>query len=224
MLYIAIAMILVGVLCFVYVSMAPSSSPKTRSSAMPPVGRETDYSETLAQARTRTYDPALEEKIYQDRKVTQPRWEEPEPTSFTKPVETPEPRPEIVESVSILGSEGEEWKPEPEEKFVVSGLLFTDSKGKIPFDQKDLSQLDLSEEIFQELRRVGEGSLFEDSGKLVFRVKNISYTYEPRDLKQIVFFDEAAVFLPSRPDLPAPIFFTESLDELKAFFAQSQVA
>jgi hypothetical protein len=64
--------------------------------------------------------------------------------------------------------------------------------------------------------------LWEDSGRLIFKVKNLSYTYEPRDLKQVIFFDEAVVFLPSRNDIPAPIFFTESIDSLRAFFAQAE--
>jgi hypothetical protein len=230
MLYIAIAMILVGVLCFVYVSLAPASSGKEMDRNELPGSRrrthptETDLKETLYNSRTRSpiSDLEDEERILEERRVTNPTWQDTDSILYTRPVAKLEPQPEIVESSSVIGSDGEKLEPAPEERLLVQGLLFTDTKGKIPFDKKDLSALNLTEDLFRDLRRIGEGALWEDSGRLIFKVKNLSYTYEPRDLKQVIFFDEAVVFLPSRNDIPAPIFFTESIDSLRAFFAQAE--
>lgn len=245
MLYIAIVMILVGVLCFVYVSLAPAPQavhpPQAGDSETYDLGRrkgkltESDLKESLYQSRNQNphSNKEREERILRERDFSHeppPAWvdegeaEFSEPNqnvAYTKPAPIQEDPPEIIESVTILGSNGENLEPAPEEKLIVKGLLFLDSKGKLPLDKQEFSALDLSEEAFQELRRIGEGGLLEESGKLIFRVKNISYTYEPRDLREVVFYDEAVVFLPTRNDYATVVFFTEGTEEIRAFFAQA---
>lgn len=231
MLYIAIAMILVGVLCFVYVSFAPtdgasqvSHSPHNYSSQDPGKRRgritEEDLKESLYQARNRTSsNPEREERILREREFST---NHPSPEVLYTQASPIEEKPEIVESVTILGSDGKNVEPTPEERLIVKGLLFMDSKGKLPLENRDFSQIDLTADVFTDLRRIGEGALYEESGRLIFRVKNLSYTYEPRDLKQVVFYDEAVVFLPVRTDYSSVIFFTESTEEIRAFFAQAE--
>jgi hypothetical protein len=244
MLYIAIAMILVGVLCFVYVSMAPTTGASqtgrmdSQQNSHEPGRRrgklsEDDLKESLYYARKRpgSIDNDMEERILHEREfssaysASNPQAFAPSHPSdnivFTQPSPIDQ-KPEIVESVTILGSDGKNVEPAPEERLIVKGLLFLDSKGRLPLENRDFSSIDLSEDAFSDLRRIGEGALLEESGKLIFRVKNLSYTYEPRDLKQVVFYDEAVVFLPIRPDYSSVIFFTDGTDDIRAFFAQAE--
>jgi hypothetical protein len=236
MLYIAIAMILVGILCFVYVSLAPrdpASYEDMGSSFLPGKKRgrvtESDLKEALLHSRHRSrLSPEDWERVLRERSAPpgtgrdSQRSEDPSQVLYTTALDDGVDAPDVVGSVAIQNKEGESVIPEPEASFRIHGLLFTDHKGKIPFATQDLSDLELSPEMCAELRRMGEGTLSEQGGALVFQVKNLTLRYEPRDLKQIVFYDEAAVFLPGRPDLSAPIFFTDDLDELKAFFAQAE--
>ncbi|MCC5813636.1 MAG: hypothetical protein JJT78_02690 [Leptospira sp.] len=232
-------MILVGVLCFVYVSMAPTegasqpSKMESRQNFQEPGRRrgklsEEDLKESLYYARKRpgNIDSDMEERILHEREFSSsyPASTQSHPSDnivFTQPSPI-EQKPEIVESVTILGSDGKNVEPAPEERLIVKGLLFLDTKGRLPLENRDFSSIELTEDAFTDLRRIGEGALFEESGKLIFRVKNLSYTYEPRDLKQVVFYDEAVVFLPVRPDYSSVIFFTDNTDEIRAFFAQAE--
>ena len=232
MLFIAVAMILIGILCFIYVSLAQGESNKAQvdrlESNFPGKRRakmqESDLRHSLYNARGRgNLNDLDEDRILQERSFTDPSNSDHE-VLYTKPVMESTKRPDIVESVTVLDEECQKVNLEPESHFKVRGLLFMDMKGKIPYEKKDLKDLDLAEDCFQDLRRVGEGSMSDENGSMIFRVKNLMYTYEPRDLKQVVFFDEAVVFLPSRADLPAPVFFTDGTDEVRAFFAQAEKA
>ncbi|WCL50313.1 LIC_11490 family protein [Leptospira sp. GIMC2001] len=232
MLFIAIAMILIGILCFIYVSLAQGDSNKAQvdrlESNFPGKRRakmqETDLRHSLYNARGRSQSNDLDDdRILHERSFSDSNYSDPE-VLYTKPVMETSKRPDIVDSVSVIDEAGSKVNLEPESHFKIRGLLFMDMKGKIPYEKKDLKDLDLSEDCFQDLRRVGEGAMSDENGSMIFRVKNLTYTYEPRDLKQVVFFDEAVVFLPSRPDLPAPVFFTDGTDEVRAFFAQAEKA
>ncbi len=169
----------------------------------------------------KSMDSEMEERIRQERSFFQAPESEMS-IIYTKPLEEPSSqKPDVVEAVEVVSSPGTEFHPQPESKLKIPGLLFTDNKGKIPFEQKHLKEIPLSDSSFDDLKRIGEGTLNEENGRFIFQVKNQSFTYEANDLKQIVFLDGAVVFLPSRSDLPSPVFFTDSADELKAFFAQA---
>ena len=234
MLYLAFVMILVGVLCFLYVSFSSSEGGKStfsnnvnppQNSSIPGRRRATSLDthpkDVYHPVEAKIMDSEMEERIRQERSF----FHAPESEMsiiYTKPLEEPSSqKPDVVEAVEVVSSPGTEFHPQAESKLKIHGLLYTDSKGKIPFDQKHLKEIPLSDSFFDDLKRIGEGSLNEENGRLIFQVKNQSFTYEPNDLKQIVFLDDAVVFLPSRTDLPSPVFFTDSADELKAFFAQA---
>ncbi|NCN08743.1 MAG: hypothetical protein GW938_02740 [Leptospira sp.] len=238
MLYIAFVMILVGVLCFLYVSfssaedskqgMNPNFAGNLESSHVQPGRRrnlmaESQKREVLMNTKDHSsVNQEMEARILAERSFSQPRYDETD-VIYTNPVaEIKTTKPDVVESVEILGAQGQNLQPQPESRLSIQGLLFTDTKGKIPFEEKHFKELQFNESSFDDLKRIGEGVLNEENGRLIFQVKNQSFTYEPRDLKQIVFLDEAVVFLPSRNDIPSPVFFTESADELKAFFAQAE--
>lgn len=227
-------MILVGVLCFLYVSFSSSEGGKStisnnanpsQNSSIPGRRRsgslDSHSKDMYHPLDSKVVDPEMEERIRQERSFFHPPESEMS-IIYTKPLEEPSSqKPEVVESVEIISSPGTEFHPQPESKLMIQGLLYTDTKGKIPFDQKHLKEIPLSDSSFDDLKRIGEGTLNEENGRLIFQVKNQSFTYAPNDLKQIVFLDDAVVFLPSRTDLPSPVFFTDSADEIKAFFAQA---
>jgi hypothetical protein len=238
MLYIAFVMILVGVLCFLYVSFAGNEDSKQGmhpnfagnmdgSQSQPGRRRnlmaESQKREILMNTKDHSsINQEMEARILAERSFSQPKYDEMD-VIYTNPVsETQSSKPEVVESVEILGSQGQNLQAQPESRLSIQGLLFTDVKGKIPFEEKHFKEMQFNESSFDDLKRIGEGVLNEENGRLIFQVKNQSFTYEPRDLRQIVFLDEAVVFLPSRNDLPSPVFFTDSADELKAFFAQAE--
>ncbi len=220
MLYIAVAMILLGILCFIYVAIVSGEGNLPKSTF------RREYLETLSHARPEKAPPEQEERLIRERdlRFSPPRTSSEQEKSeriFTRPVPIDE-TPDVVDSVKILGKDGEAVEPAPEEKLIVQGLVYLDTKGKLPLDQKDFLLRDIDADSFQEIRRIGEGALFEEGGKLVFRVKNLSYTFESRDLKQVIFYDEAVVFQPNRLDYPTVIFFTSESDTIKAFFAQAE--
>ncbi len=230
MLYAAIAMIIVGVLCFLYVSLNPNSanvSAGTKRTVSERGQAGPGYSANFRHQPLSSVSPQLDERIRRDREIadTKPHWQEPS-INYTKQAVPP---PSIVEKTTILkdSEEGfEEVPPEVEPKitsFHMEGILYLDHSGKIPFGEKDLSETESSEETLRNFKRVGPAKLKEEDGKFVFYSGNASYTYQSYELDQVVFYDQGIAFLLKDTRVPRPVYFTKEMDELKEFLSQAAV-
>lgn len=221
MLYLAIALILVGILCFLYLSFTPSATQEnsTPLGSMRKPLSEQDYYESISYNKKMQNSRDIDEKIIRDRDIP-PQFNQPKETIYTKPLVTEE-KPEVVESVQVFGKDGQPVEEAPEERFIVHGTLYLDTKGKLSLGKENLTDQEWKEEYFLDFRRVGEGSLVEEGGKLSFRVKNLTYTLQASDMEQVAFYDEAIVFVPNRKDYATAVFFTKNIDQAKAFFMQA---
>ncbi|BDA77794.1 hypothetical protein LPTSP3_g07240 [Leptospira kobayashii] len=229
MLYAAFGMILVGVLCFLYVSLSPKSQKNDQNTKRSrPDQRDfagSGYSSAYRRTPPSTVSPQLDERIRREREIAdrRPAWEEPS-LSYAR---SPEPKPSVVEKATILQETGEGLSeilpPEPAKivQFEMDGILYFDHSGKIPFGSKDLGDSDTSEEDLRNFKRVGSAILKEEDGKFVFYSGNASYTYQSQDLEQVVFYDQGFVFLLKDGKAAKPVYFTNHLDQFKDFLTQA---
>jgi hypothetical protein len=230
MLYAALAMILIGILCFLYVSLSPNSSNASlgpKKSIYDRSNQHSGYSANFRHQPQGPTSPQLEERIRRDREIAdvRPQWSEPN-ISYTRPVVPP---PSIVEKTAILKDSEEGFAEIPPEvapvihTFQMEGILYLDHSGKIPFGEKDLSLMDPSEETLRNFKRVGPAKLKEEDGKFVFYSGNASYTYQSYELDQVVFYDQGVAFLLKDARTARPVYFTKEMDELKDFLNQATV-
>ncbi len=228
MLYAALAMILVGVLCFLYVSLSPNSANPTGGNKKTLADRENvgrGYSANYRHQPISGVSPQLDERIRRDREIAdhRPHWQEPN-INYSKPVV---PTPSIVEKTAVLKDSEDGFSEVPKEEepkitnFAMEGTLYLDHSGKIPFGEKDLSDAETGEETLRNFKRVGPAKLKEEDGKFVFYSGNASYTYQAHELDQVVFYDQGIAFLLKDTRAPRPVYFTKEMDELKNFLTQA---
>ncbi|TGN21031.1 LIC_11490 family protein [Leptospira idonii] len=233
MLYAAFAMILVGVLCFLYVSLSPKSQkndqPFKRFGERQPA-QGAGYSASYRHNPNLSVSPQLDERIRREREIAdrRPVWEEPN-LHYTKSAPVVE-KPSVVEKASILQetkeglSEVPDVVPPTPSHFQMDGILYLDHSGKIPFGTKDLGDSESNEEDLRNFKRVGPALLKEEDGKFVFYSGNVSYTYGSDDLEQVVFYDQGIVFLLKDSKAPKPVYFTKEMDQFKEFLTQAASA
>ncbi|MCZ8156504.1 MAG: hypothetical protein O9264_10325 [Leptospira sp.] len=228
MLYAAIAMIVVGILCFLYVSLSPNSSQSSTSPRRTSPERNPSfqgYSANFRHNPQQAVSASLDERIRRDREIAdnRPEWREPTIRDLKPSV----PPPAIIEKTAVLKDmeDGfEEVSPVIEPKvhsFHMEGILYMDHSGKIPFGQKELLPNDSNDEVLRSFKRVGPAKLKEEDGKFVFYSGNASYTYMSYELEQVVFYDQGVAFVLKDPKTPRPVYFTKEMDELKEFLSQA---
>ena len=209
MLYFAIAMVFIGVLCFIYVSVSysgqggqPIHSPEQKK--YPPLR------DSLFNARYPDYNKDLyDEKIRREREDF---------FSKEKVEDEVEKTPDIIESVEVPLTQ-----PQTEVEFVLEGTLFLDKARKIPFADRKFKTKALQDE-FSGLMREGDGLMVESNGRFDFKAGNAVYSYIVNELEQIVFFNEGFVFLPFDKSIPAPLFLTEGVSEMKQYLLERKSA
>ncbi|WP_210409385.1 LIC_11490 family protein [Leptospira fletcheri] len=235
MLYIALALILVGLLCFIYVSFLPSGrqgSPKpypVRASHSPPNDRKI-LKETLAGTKKNSQaDSASEyDRMFAENRKIPPsshfqevkeeeRIEEEDRIWMeevrSEPVRQVEPtiRTETVRSETPVHSDPE---PSTQEWWSMEGVLFLDLSGKLPYEN-------LKERIRPEqlkgFRRIGEGRVQEIQGGFCFHALNSEFKYKFDEVEKVVFYDEGFALLPSKREYPVPIFLTSDTEKFKSY-------
>ncbi|GBF50771.1 hypothetical protein LPTSP4_22980 [Leptospira ryugenii] len=224
MLYAALAMILVGVLCFLYVSLSPNQGKPSLPTKRPQADR-ISYSSNFRHSPNPQVSPQIDERIRRDREIADIHAHFSDPN---RPLAVEVPAPAVVEKSSVLvDSEAgfQEMKESPQilvHDFQMEGTLYMDHSGRIPFGEKDLSHTERREEELRNFKRVGQAKLREEEGKFVFYSGNVSFTYNAFEIDQIVFYQEAVVFLLKDTRAPKPIYFTDGMDELKDFLTQAE--
>jgi len=197
MLFAAFAMILVGLLCFIYVSMGTDRKPDYRNSGYQvhlPTPRPSDWERE---------EQILRERAFASRKD----------------------RPSIVASSEVLEERNQTLKPIPEPEtssLQLQGILYLDYGGKLPFGRGEMKDTILLPEDVRSLRRVGEAKLQDRGGSLEFHSGHAQFSFPSRDLDQVVLFREGVVLIPRDPSLPKPLFLTREVDEIKEFLSQAK--
>ncbi|MDF3818958.1 hypothetical protein P3G55_03545 [Leptospira sp. 96542] len=211
MLFAAFAMILVGVLCFLYVSLSPQN-PKTSHTK-----QKRQPNTNFRYGAPSSVSPQLDERIRKERGIF-------DSPSLASQNIAEEVAPSVVEKASILkpddqtGILKEESLP-PEVKFQIEGNLYLDYSGKLEFGGG--GDLESMEENLRNFKRIGSGVLKEETGKFIFNSGNVTYTYEVRELEEVVLHNQGIVFLPKDSKAPRPVFFTKDMDQFKEFLEQA---
>ncbi len=226
MLYAAFALIMVGVLCFVYVSLSSDRPAKQERSAVNSRrGREEEgsaYTKAYRMPSTNSASPWMDDRIRREREFS--NGDHPfSSSSFL--AQSHSKRPAVVEQTAVLEPTPQGFQtipeiPEVEAELNLSGTLYLDQSGKLPFGKTDLKDVQLTEEDVRNFRRVGPAELNEENGKLVFHSKNTSFTYPAKDIDQVVFYHQGFVLIPRESQAPRPVFFTKDLDSMKEFLSQ----
>ncbi|TGL10350.1 hypothetical protein EHQ96_12600 [Leptospira levettii] len=212
MLFAAFAMILVGVLCFIYVALSPGKSKQTTYHPRKPLNQGQFRMPERPQV-----PPELDERIRRERTILEDRH-----LSFSKKEEH---TPSVVEKSEVLrpndlGNLESEPIPSKESLFEIEGTLYLDHSGKLSFGE-DSIDLDVMEDGLRNFKRVGNGNLREENGKFLFHSGNVTYTYTPEELDQVVLHNQGIVFILKEPKSPRPVFFTKEIDTFKEFLKQA---
>ncbi|MCG6145987.1 LIC_11490 family protein [Leptospira bandrabouensis] len=212
MLFAAFAMILVGVLCFLYVALSPQ---KAKPTTFPQ--RKAQSPSPYRMPQSPSVSPQLDERIRKERAISDDRH-----ISYSLPEEV---TPSVVQKSEVLlpTEDGnlEEEPPTPKEsRFQIEGTLYLDYSGKLTFGEES-SDLESMEDGLKNFKRIGSGSLREENGKFLFHSGNVTYTYTPDELDQVVLHNQGIVFLLKDMKAPKPVFFTKDIDTFKDFLKQA---
>ncbi|TGL29762.1 hypothetical protein EHQ52_17465 [Leptospira koniambonensis] len=230
MLYIALALILVGILCFIYVSFQPNSKKEFSAGSFPkgnlPSAREKKISDgSLAslkkQGRSETYSH-MDQVFAEERKIR--------PLSERQRMETREAEPEVSEEefgteiwdetkrgeVLEMVTEPERTQPRipKEEEWSMEGVLFLDLSGRLPYEAL---QEKIRPETLKGFRRMGKGSIREIPGGFTFQARNSEFSYKLNEVEKIVFYDQGFALLPLKREYPTPIFLTKDGEKFKSY-------
>ncbi|WP_210415341.1 LIC_11490 family protein [Leptospira fluminis] len=238
MLYIALALILVGLLCFIYVSFLPSGkqgnptpSPVRASYSHPSdrkilkealVGtKKNPQAESVSEydrmfAENRKIPPSFPSSHFQEVREEE-RMQEEDRTWMeeirSEPIRQEEQtiRTETVRAETPAHSDPE---PSTQEWWSMEGVLFLDLSGKLPYEN-------LKERIRPEqlkgFRRIGEGRVQEIQGGFCFHALNSEFKYRFDEVEKVVFYDEGFALLPSKREYPVPIFLTSDTEKFKSY-------
>lgn len=77
--------------------------------------------------------------------------------------------------------------------------------------------LENAERAMAAVRRVGDATLFVETGRFLVRAGDASFSYSANDLEEIRFEEGGFAFIPVDRGRPVPVFLTERQDELRDF-------
>ncbi|MCB1160047.1 MAG: hypothetical protein H7A25_19210 [Leptospiraceae bacterium] len=113
-----------------------------------------------------------------------------------------------------------EEEVQEETGFALDGILFLDYGRKIPYDDRNIQNIDWEEEFFEHFKRVGNVRLREEEDSFEFHHQNTIHRYSVPSLSQVIFYDNAFSLLPKDDETPIPLFFTEKVDRFKDFLTE----
>lgn len=234
MLYIALALILVGILCFIYVSFQPGTKkdPGGSGQARPNSfsGREKKISQdALAALRKPGQSEGrnrLEHAFAEERKIPSLserrtlEQEEADPDEeFREEIVTEPWKPEVEKPEMI--ERNEDVLPEiktREEEWSLDGILFLDLSGRLPYES--LKQK-VRPESLKGFRRMGQGRIREIPGGFSFLARNSEFSYKLDEVEKIIFYDEGFALLPLKREYPTPVFLTKETEKFKSYLEQA---
>lgn len=213
-------MIVLGLLCFIYASFGSEKSNQFSEKAQNSVRKKQGkvLEDRLFNVKYKdSKNPLIEKKVMEERNIPEVQMKTSSEIPSFQDISKSMPSPIVVleekpESVKL--------NSKVEIEFHLEGVLYQDQGKKIPFDWKNLKEKQLPENLFADFKRIGPGLLCEEGKKFIFKVNNANYYYDSEDLDQIVFFDEALVFIPSNPEIDIPVFFTDGIEEFRQFLRE----
>ncbi|MDI7186816.1 hypothetical protein QMM42_11460 [Leptospira santarosai] len=244
MLFIAIALILVGLLCFIYVSLNPNLGERSKFRSN--IRRENSETENPSKygfdSRTEILAASkrapnleqiekqkhLEDLFVEGRKIPkqdlQPKMSS--PTEFFDESEELPSRSgiEVVEEPPKFSFVSEEKSKEEEVKeirFEIDGILYLDQNRELLYEKLSDKKEELTPDKLKSLKRIGPGKLSESKDFLSFEALNSSYKYFFSEIEKILFFDEGIVLISSQSNYPIPVFFTKETNRLKSYLESS---
>lgn len=247
MLFIAIALILVGLLCFIYVSLNPNSPSGGERFGEPRKGNSENKSmsrsnplkgaEILAASKR---VPSLEqiekqkhlENLFVEGRKIPEQNKAAQSESFYENVSLVEEKSDEMEVSDSSGTleespkfsfvEKQKQKEEVREvRFQIDGILYLDQSRELPFEKLANKKEELTPDKLKSLKRIGPGQLIESRDSLSFEALNSSYRYSFSEIEKILFFDEGIVLISSQPNYPVPVFFTKETGHLKSYLESS---
>ncbi len=102
-----------------------------------------------------------------------------------------------------------------EEPVLINGVLFLDQGRQIQFQAGKMQDSPLR--FFQELKRVGKGTLTLQGSNFRIDTAHATHNYSAPDLEQILFLHRGVALVPSNRSLPVPVFLTDTPDQVKEF-------
>jgi hypothetical protein len=248
MIYFAIIMVVLGVLCFVYAILpglkkkrsdgsfseqGRGSSYRKSSGAFSTVsndiGRETKYPLFNMKYPEKKESVDMEERIRMERRVTKRQKiniETHEPLikkTTDNDVKTLEAADEPLSGIeevleTAAPSEGLSQKETP--LFTLEGLLFLDYGRKIPFQNKKIKEFEWKEEYFSSFKRIGLVEFRGFSNRFEFSIGSSIYDYEIDKLSQVIFYENAFALMTENQTVPVPLLFTKEMESFKEFLAK----
>ena len=99
----------------------------------------------------------------------------------------------------------------------IKGSLYLDYLKKIPYEVKDIQKMELTEDMFRMLRRVGHSSIKKHTNGFTISALNSHYNYNFLDIGSILFYKEGFILCPNKKNYPIAIFLTKNVDEFKDY-------
>ncbi len=144
------------------------------------------------------------------------------PTRVPAPSETFRPMSRRVDpdalASALRGASQESKGPPP---LALQGILFLKPDRSMP-ESGALSRE--GEQVLGAVRRVGEATVFVESGRFLIRAGDASFSYSAADLEEVVFEQGGFSFIPVDRSRPVPVFLSERPDELRNYLRANSVS
>ena len=117
--------------------------------------------------------------------------------------------------------------PEQVPPQVVPGVLFLSAGKRLPLlahrGTGGRPGLEDDPREFNNLKRVGEGSMILDKDSFLIRVGNASYSYSASELDMILFQKKGVALMPLAENRPVPVFITPEPDIIKSYIKKNRL-
>ncbi len=231
MLYIALALILVGILCFIYVSFQTTSKKDlggagfSRGNSNFAKEKKVSAESLASRGKTsREVHSQMDQAFAEERKIRpvsqrqnqeMSSYYEEESESFEEDIVT-RPLLREEERKNYMPPKMEEFQDEgpKEQEWSMEGILFLDLSGRLPYES--LKQKVRAENL-KGFRRMGQGRIREIPGGFSFQARNSEFSYRLDEVEKIVFYDEGFALLPLKRDYPTPVFITKEAEKFKSY-------
>ena len=124
--------------------------------------------------------------------------------------------PEKIQGILRMDSQ----KIQQEDRqILVKGSLYLDNGRYIHYANKNYSEL--PSRFYEEISRVGVGTMIVNGSSFLIHCKNTSYSYSAGDLDQILFQSDGVALIPIAFDQPTALFLTQESNELKRYIKKN---
>ena len=186
--YIATFLLIIGVFCFIYASFSPKKTEIShKPKNLPKKRKNHNQKNHNVYQKPVTQKPKYDDRIIRDRRLE----------TFSNAGYEP-----YVDHQTYSENE-------------ISGLLYLDYLKRIPYHGQNIKQLELKEEMFCMIKRIGLATAREHSAGFNLFSLNSQYNYNFSDVESILFYDEGFIITSNKSEYPTAIFLTKNVDSFK---------